>query len=83
LEQWATGRNIQRFNGTVVILLTSLLSGLKSQRAAHQQQSILELTVLGGQLLISADFAILASLYAFRPIAPKLLSGLTVPSGLC
>jgi hypothetical protein len=29
LEQRATGRNIQRFNGTHIILLTSPLSGLK------------------------------------------------------
>ena len=35
LEQRATGRNIQRFNGThVIILLTSPLSSLKVQRAA-------------------------------------------------
>ncbi len=33
-EQRATGRNIQRFNGTHIILLTSPLSSLKVQRAA-------------------------------------------------
>jgi hypothetical protein len=40
LEQRATGRNIQRFNGTHIILLTSPLSGLKIQRAALDLQTL-------------------------------------------
>jgi hypothetical protein len=48
LEQRATGRNIQRFNGTHIILLTSLRSGLKIQRAALDLEPI-RVPVQGGQ----------------------------------
>lgn len=69
LEQRATGRNIQRFNGTHVILLTSPLSGLKAQRAAHQPQPILGIDRSCRTTPHQCGFRCPCLIYAFRPIA--------------